>query len=118
MSVKSERLTHDRALFDAALARAALFHPAIRRGSMFGSPAIHVGRRMAICVHGAILGLRVPETLARRSIEDGRATPFQPYGKAPMREWIALCGGLSALEGQTDHLLQAALTFAEQNNAS
>ena len=116
MSVKSERLIHDKALFDAVLARAASFHPAIRHGSMFGSPAIYDGRRMAICVYGTELGLRVPESLARRSIEDGRATPFRPYGKPPMREWIALGGGLSALGGRDD-LLQAALTFAEQNNA-
>ena len=116
MSVKSDRLGHDKALFDAVLARAASFKSAIRRGSMFGSPAIYVGRRMAICVHGTELGLRVPETLARRSIEDGRATPFRPYGKAPMREWIALRGGLSALKGRDD-LVQAALTFAGHNNA-
>lgn len=116
MSVRSHRLTHHQELFDAVLARAASFNPTIRRGSMFGSPAIYVDRRMAIGVHGTELGLRVPETLARRSIEDGRATPFRPYGKAPMREWIALDGGLNALEGRDD-LLRAALTFAEQNNA-
>ena len=116
MSVKSDRLTHDKALFDAVLKRAASFDPTIRRGSMFGSPAIYVGRRMAICVYGASIGLRVPDALARRSIEDGRATPFRPYGKAPMREWIALDGGQRALEGHDD-LLQAALTFAERNNA-
>lgn len=116
MSVRSHRLTHDQALFDAVLTRAASFNPAIRRGTMFGSPAIYVGRRMAICVYGTELGLRVPETLARRSIEDGRATPFQPHGKAPMREWIALDVGLNALKGYDD-LLRAALTFAEQNNA-
>ena len=116
MPVKPKALTHDKVLFDAVLARAASFNPDIRRGSMFGSPAIYVGRRMAICVYGAELGLRVPETLARKTIEDGRATPFQPYGKAPMREWIALAGGPTTLE-TSDNLLQAALTFAEKNNA-
>ena len=116
MSVKSDRLSHDHVLFDAVIALAASINPTIRRGSMFGSPAIYVGRRMAICVHGTELGLRVPENLARRSIEDGRATSFRPYGKAPMREWIALGGGLNALEGRDD-LLQAALTFTEKNSA-
>jgi hypothetical protein len=116
MPVKLKSLAHDKALFNALLARAAFFNPDIRRGSLFGSPAVYVGRRMAICVHGAELGLRVPEALARKSIEDGRARPFQPYGKAPMREWIALGGGPDALN-TSDDLLQAALTFAEANNA-
>ena len=117
MSVKSDRVCqYDKVLFVAVLARAASSHPANRRGSMFGSPAIYVGRRMAVCVHGAELGLRAPETLARKSIEDGRATLFRPYGKAPMREWVALRGGPSALEGR-EGLLQAALTFAERSNA-
>ena len=116
MPVEPESLTHDKALFDAVLARAALFHPDIRRGAMFGSPAVYVGRRMAICVHGTELALRVPEALARQSIEGGIARPFQPYGKAPMREWVALGGGPNARES-SDDLLQAALTFAEENNA-
>jgi hypothetical protein len=116
MPVKPKPLTHDKALFDAVLARAALFRPDIRRGSMFGSPAVYVGRCMAVCVHGAELALHVPEALARQSVEDGIARPFQPYGKAPMREWIALGGGPDALE-TSDDLLQAALTFAEANNA-
>lgn len=116
MSAKSNPLTHHKAPFDAVLARATFFSPAIRRGSTFGSPAICVARRMVICVHGTALGLRVLETLARRSIEDGTAILFRPYGKAPMREWIALGGGLSELAGRDD-LLWAALTFAEQDNA-
>jgi hypothetical protein len=54
---KDMPLQHDMALFDTLLAEAKLRNPEVRRGSMFGSPALFLGRRMIGCVFGPTIGL-------------------------------------------------------------
>jgi hypothetical protein len=103
----------DDPLFTALLAQARLCNPEARAGAMFGSPAVFVGRKMAACVLDGKIGLRVPAALAAASLSEGRAAPFRPYGKAPMREWIEIDG--DALIEQGD-LLAEAIAFAGKNN--
>lgn len=79
---------HDRALFDALVAHMRVTEPELRIGSMFGCPAAFLGRRLAFCVFGAAVGVKVPAVEAARLIESGTATAFRPYGRPPMREWI------------------------------
>lgn len=86
----------------------------IRQGRMFGCPALYVGRKMALCVYEDTIGMRVPEDVAMRAKASDRAVPFTPYGKKPMREWIALSAP-EDLSGFHD-LLKAALHFADKNN--
>jgi len=83
---------------------------------MFGSPALFVGRRMLGCVLCDVVGLRVPEGLADAARSAGRARHFTPYGKRPMREWIAIDGSAAALESAAD-LVLAAVVFAGENDA-
>ena len=64
--------------------------PDLRVGAMFGSPAAFVGKRMVFCVFGDVLGVKVPAAYAEGLVRDGCASAFQPYGRAPMKEWIAL----------------------------
>lgn len=95
---KPDKIVHDRALFDAVIARLAPSEPDMRAGAMFGSPAIFVGRRMAFCVFGRALGVKLPEARTKALIAAG-AVAFRPYGKVPMREWIAIepeKGGIEA----------------------
>ena len=62
--------------------------PDTRPGLMFGFPAFYAGDKLAACVYGTGIGLRVsPEEAARVR---GEPTPaFEPYGKA-MRTWSFL----------------------------
>ncbi len=108
-------LKHDRKLFDALLDLALRIDPAVRSGSMFGCPAAFHGRKMAACVYGDKIGLKVPEELAKAALASGRAVPFTPYGKAKMREWIMLAAGDGELDKIGD-LLALALAYAEANN--
>jgi len=55
---------------------------------MFGVPAFFVGRRLFACIFGEEVGVKVPEDMAKRLLEDPRFEPFRPYGKAQMREWV------------------------------
>lgn len=105
---------HDSDLFEAMFALLATLEPEVRRGRMFGCPAAYVGRRMAACVFGAEIGLRVPAGIAGAALGAGRAVPFRPYGRPAMREWLALAGGQAALEGHQD-LFAAALAHARAN---
>lgn len=105
---------HDTTLFEALFAAASSIEPEVRRGRMFGSPAVYLGRRMAACVFGADIAFRVPAAIAAAALAAGRVKPFRPYGRPAMREWIALEGGRAALEGHGD-LVEAALRFARDN---
>jgi len=109
------KLKHDRRLFEALLDNALKLDPAMRGGSMFGCPAAFYGRKMAACVYGDQIGLKVPEELAVSTLESGRAVPFTPYGKAKMREWIMLAASAGELEKIAD-LLAAAIAYAKANN--
>jgi len=108
---------HDMALFGALRALAFAVTPDLREGKMFGCPALFTGRRMAACVLGAEVGLRVPAPVAEAAREAGRARAFTPYGKRPMREWIALDLPPDRLPQAAD-LIAAALAFARDNDAS
>jgi hypothetical protein len=107
--------TMDPALWDALRACARALAPDLREGKMFGSPALYVGRRMACCVHGHAVGLRVPASMADVARTSGRARHFTPHGRPPMREWIALDLPPEDLHAAGD-LISAALTFAQKNN--
>lgn len=58
-----------------------------RRGHMFGHPALYVGRHLVACAYGDGLGIKLPAHRVRALLDAGRATPFQPYGKAAMAQW-------------------------------
>lgn len=51
-------------------------HPGVRRGKMFGLPAIYVGRRLATCLMEDGIAIRLPTETARREVQTRRATPI------------------------------------------
>lgn len=83
---------------------------------MFGCPALYVGRKLALCVYADRIGMRVPEAVATRAKLTKRAGAFTPYGKKPMREWIAVTAAEDLAEFQD--LFGAALRFAGENNGT
>ncbi|WP_259294994.1 hypothetical protein [Paraburkholderia sp. DHOC27] len=84
------RLLHDRGLFDVAFAHVRDLDPSVHEGAMFGCPAAFVGTHMAFCVYGSGLGIKLPAERAAALVAMGRAFAFQPYGRAPMREWVEI----------------------------
>jgi TfoX/Sxy family transcriptional regulator of competence genes len=108
-SAQESSVTHDHELFGEFLAAAKLRNPEVRAGSMFGSPALFLGRRMIGCVFGNNIGLKVPETVASAALTDGLTRPFRPYGKPAMREWIEFDG--SSLSRHLK-LIEKAIRFA------
>lgn len=114
VGVKSDG--HDVALYQALLKLAFTEPTDLREGQMFGAPAIYVGRRMAACVLGGEVGLRVPAGVAAYARNNGRARAFTPYGKSPMREWIALDLSPDQLSDASD-LIAAAIAFARTDHA-
>lgn len=84
------KLLHDRDLFDAVRIHVSELVPAIREGTVFGYPAIFIGRHVVLCVYGSGIGIRLPPDYARRLVESGDAFYFQPYGRSVMREWVEI----------------------------
>jgi hypothetical protein len=79
---------HDRALFERLMEPARAGAIDIRAGSMFGCPAAFVGGRLAFCVYGTSVGVKIPQPRAEALLQSGEAVPFRPYGKPAMREWV------------------------------
>jgi len=68
-----------------------LGNPLVRPGKMFGFPAYYVGKKLCICLYEEGVGVKIPEQTVARLLETDRNTvPFQPLGKAKMREWIQI----------------------------
>jgi hypothetical protein len=87
---KQEIPPPNRPLFDAVVALLRSLEPELRVGSMFGCPAAFVPNRMAFCVYGEVIGVKVPEKEAIRLKGLGKAAAFRRYGRPAMKEWIEL----------------------------
>jgi hypothetical protein len=62
-------------------------HRGIRRGKMFGLPAIYVGRRLVTCLIEDGIIIRLPADVARREVQSKRGTAFSRRGRA-MGSWV------------------------------
>lgn len=104
--------------FDAAAKRAVdallLPVPGVRTGTMFGYPAYYVGRRLLACHYGGKVGIKVPVALAQSFIRTGRARAFRPYGKARMREWLAITWKCALERRSAASVLRAAVAYAKE----
>jgi hypothetical protein len=61
----------------------------LRPGKMFGFPAWYVGKKLCFSLYEQGVGIKFPATTVKHLLEtDKNVTPFQPYGKAVMREWV------------------------------
>ncbi len=108
------KVAHDRVLFDALVAHMRGIEPELRVGAMFGSPAVFMGKRMAFCVFKTGVGAKVPASEAARLIASGAATPFRPYGKPAMKEWIELQASRADAPGLAP-VLSLALQYAKNS---
>jgi hypothetical protein len=63
-------------------------HRGVRRGKMFGLPAIYVGRRLVTCLMEDGIIVRLPEEMARREVREKRARAMTAPGRA-MGRWVA-----------------------------
>ena len=64
--------------------------PGVKPGRMFGYPAYYVNGKLFACAYDEGVGIKIPEQLARELLDQKRAIPFQPLGKAKMREWVQI----------------------------
>jgi hypothetical protein len=62
-------------------------HRGVRRGKMFGLPAIYVGRRLVTCLMEDGIAVRLPEDLARREVRDKKAKLLTSRSRA-MGRWV------------------------------
>lgn len=97
----------------AVLDTLLLDNPLVRPGKMFGFPAYYVGRKLCICLYEQGVGLKLPERSAAELLAaDPNATPFQPMGKARMREWVQITLGRSEDYRQYEPVFEEAIRYA------
>ncbi len=64
--------------------------PEVTAGKMFGYPAYYVHKKLIACVYGDGVAVKVPEDVANRLLTRDDVVPFQPTGRARMREWVQI----------------------------
>jgi hypothetical protein len=106
-----EELIHNRALCETLLAEMRGVAPDLRSGSMFGCPAAYIGKRMAFCVYGDVVGVKLPAAAAAQLMASGRAAAFRPYGRVPMKEWVEL-RATDATSAAAAPILAVAIAYA------
>jgi hypothetical protein len=62
-------------------------HRGVRRGKMFGLPAIYVGRRLVTCLIEEGVIVRLPADLAKREIGAKRGKPYS-HGRREAGRWV------------------------------
>ena len=67
-----------------------LMKPEVSAGKMFGFPAYYVHGKLFACVYEDGVGIKIPEEMAQQLLKTKRVIPFQPFGKAKMREWVQI----------------------------
>lgn len=85
--------------------------PEITRGKMFGFPAFYTAGKLFACVYGDGVGLKLPQDTVRQLEGKPGITPFQPYGKPKMREWIHIRRDPASTFSKDASLLKASITF-------
>lgn len=85
--------------------------PGVSPGKMFGFPAYYVNKKMFACLYEDGVGLKVSEAVAKDLVAKKKATPFQPYGKAVMREWVQIDRKKSAEYAKDMELFKASIEF-------
>lgn len=105
-------MRHDKALFQRWVDELELDHE-FRTGSMFGTPAAFVGKRLAFGVYEANLCSKLPPEQVQKLLQSGVGHPFRPFGRPVMRGWISL-SPTEVPHDQLRELLIASLRFAGQ----
>jgi len=85
--------------------------PEVTRGKMFGFPAFYTRGKLFACVYGDGVGLKLPQTAIRTLEGKPGITPFQPYGKARMKEWIHIRHDQPGAFSEDAALFQASIRF-------
>ena len=93
------------------LSRLLLSRPDVAPRKMFGFPAFYTAGKLFACVVGDGVGLKLPEDSVQRFEGKPGVTPFQPYGKPKMREWIHLRHHRAGSFSKEASLLEASIAF-------
>jgi hypothetical protein len=72
-----------------------------------------VGHRMAACVCGDVIALKLPQLSLAALMEASGCTYFCPFGRHPMPRWLAF-GASSPASASLDDLFNEAVSFAKE----
>jgi hypothetical protein len=93
------------------LSRLLVNRPDVVAGKMFGFPAFYTRGKLFACVHGDGVGLKLPKDMVRQFDGKPGITPFQPYGKPKMREWIHIRHDRLTAYSSDMNLFEASIKF-------
>ncbi len=86
----------------------------VTRGKMFGFPAFFTAGRLFACVFGEGVGLKLPQEIVRTLDRRPGITPFRPYGKSRMKEWIQIHHDCADAYTEDSNLFLASIAFVSQ----
>jgi hypothetical protein len=83
-------------------------HRGIRRGKMFGLPAVYVGRKLVTCLMEDGIAIRLPLDVAAREIREGRGKPMTSRGRE-MGRWVTYRPRTAAAARKLTPLIEVAV---------
>ena len=96
------------------LARLLAERPEVTQGKMFGFPAFYTAGKLIACVYGEGVGLKLSEAVIRTLDDKPGVTPFRPYGKPKMKEWILIRHDQAETYAKDTSLFLASIGFVGQ----
>lgn len=108
----SAQLEHSTELLDSLRVIARRYR-AIEERKVFGCPSFFIERRMTACVYGNQIELRLPQLAVTALLQTPGCTFFQPFGRYPMKRWLAIESGSPAF-ASLDDLFEEAVLFARE----
>lgn len=96
------------------LARLLAKRPEVTQGKMFGFPAFYTAGKLFACVYGEGVGLKLPEEVILSLDDKPHITPFRPYGKPKMKEWIQIRHDRAEAYAEDTRLFLASIAFVSQ----
>lgn len=67
-----------------------LNYPGTKAGKAFGLPGYYVKNKMFACVYEDGVSIKLPEPKVKKLLNEEGFSPFNPLGRAIMREWVYL----------------------------
>jgi len=78
---------------------------------MFGYPAYYVDGKLFACLYENGVGVKVPAADADNLVGRKGILPFQPLGRARMREWIQINREVSEHYLKDKHIFEKSVEF-------
>lgn len=94
-----------------ALVRLLAPFPDVTRDNMFGFPSFRASGQIFACIYEQGLSLKMPKAAAETIVLSPGISPFIPFGRARMRQWIHIERPQASMYADDFHLIETSVLY-------